>query len=62
MNVNKMVKRLGWKDMQLVKASAFLFGLPIGAYFSQHILPYWGVFVVLAIVAAIKPVKTALKK
>ena len=55
---NKMVKRLSWKDMQLIKASVFLITLPIGACLYQYILPYWWVFIVLGIMAAIKPIKT----
>lgn len=56
---DNMVRRLGWKDIQLIKASVFLIALPIGAYLSPHILPYWWAFIVLGILAAIKPIKTA---
>ena len=56
------VKKLGILDIQLIKLSALCFGLTIGAYFSTWILPYWWVFIILAIVAAIRPVYKALRK
>ena len=58
---NKAVKRMTWVDVQLIKLSVFCVGLPVGAYLSVWILPYWWAFIILAILAAIKPVKTALE-
>ena len=59
---DEMVKRLGWRDMQCIKTSVFLIALPIGAYFSQYILPYWPIFVVLGILVALKPLKKSFGK
>lgn len=59
---NEMVKRMGWVDVQFIKASVFFITLPIGAYLSVWILPYWWAFIMLGILAAIKPIKTALSK
>jgi len=56
------VKNLGWVDVQLIKLSVFCIGLPIGAYFSVWILPYWWVFILLALLAAIEPAYEALGK
>ena len=49
------MKKIGWIDMKLVQFSAFCLGLLIGAYFSASILPYWWFFILLAVLAAIKP-------
>ncbi len=59
---DEMVKRMTWVDMQLVKLSVFCIGLPVGAYLSVWILPYWWAFIFLAILAAIKPASIALSK
>ncbi len=56
------VKNLSLVDVQLIKLAVFCFGLPIGAYFSVWILPYWWAFVLLGALAAAKPVYKALKK
>lgn len=56
------VKNLGWVDVQLIKLSVFCIGLPIGAYFSVWILSYWWAFILLALLAAIKPAYKALGK
>ncbi len=59
---DSMTRRLGWRDVQLIKAAVFLITLPIGAYLSQYILPYWWVFIVLGVLASVKPVRTVLGK
>lgn len=59
---NIRMKRLGWSDVQLIKLSALCIGLPLGAYFSVWILPYWWAFIILAILAAIKPISKAMRK
>ncbi len=55
------IKNINWVDVQLIKLAAFCFALPIGAYLSVWILPYWWVFILLAALAAIKPVHKALR-
>jgi hypothetical protein len=56
------VKKLGILDIQLIKLSALCFGLTIGACLSVWILPYWWIFILLAIMAAIKPIYKAIRK
>jgi len=38
-NFNKMIRKMTLIDIQFIKASAFLLGLVIGAYFHQYIMP-----------------------
>jgi hypothetical protein len=61
MNLDKKVKKMGWKEIQLIKLATFLITLPIGAYFASWILPYWWLFILVGIIAALKPICKALK-
>jgi len=56
------VKKLDWIDLKLIQLSVFCVGLPIGAYFSVWILSYWWAFILLAVLAAIKPAYKVLGK
>lgn len=47
--VNSKIKRFDWLDIKLLKIGAFCLGLPVGAYFSEKILPYWWAFIILAL-------------
>lgn len=54
------VTKLDAIDIRLIKAAAFFIGLPVGAYLhvlNYPILPYWWVFIVLALVLYIRPIK-----
>ncbi|MDD5650515.1 MAG: hypothetical protein PHF86_08885 [Candidatus Nanoarchaeia archaeon] len=58
---NKRLKRLDIWDMALIKTAVGMFALVIGAYFSKDILQYWYVFIIIMILAMIKPYYKALK-
>ncbi len=58
MNFTEMVRRLTCIDLVLVKLSSLLFGIAIGAYFSSTFAGYELWLVVLALLAAIKPIRT----
>ncbi len=51
------VTKLDFIDVRLIKAAAFCFGLPVGAYFHIQVMPYWWVFIVLGLVFYIRPLK-----
>ena len=59
--MKERIKKLGFADVQLIKLSAFCLGLAIGAYLAVWILPYWWVFILIAVLAALKPAYKALK-
>ena len=48
------IKRFDLVDIQFLKTAIFLFALPVGAYFSAQILPYWWVFIILSVLAGMK--------
>lgn len=58
----KIVKDLKWWDISLIKAGVFFFGLFIASYISNNVLirGRW-MWLVLAILFAIKPWSVALK-
>jgi len=49
-------------DIGLIKWSCILFGMVIGAYFSEFTLRYVWLFIIVALVLAIKPVVTYFKE
>ncbi len=44
-----------WWDVSLLKWSCLFFGVAIGSYLADVVRPYWWVFLLLAIVFAIRP-------
>jgi len=59
---NPRVRKLNLCDIQLIKLSAFCFGLVIGAYLAVWLVPYWWLLILVAVLAAIKPIHKALGK
>jgi hypothetical protein len=57
----KRLRRLDIWDMALIKTAIGMFALVIGAYFSEDILQYWYVFIIIMILAMIKPYYKVLK-
>jgi hypothetical protein len=49
-------------DIGLIKWSCILFGMVLGAYFSDYTLRYFWLFIIVALVLAIKPVVTYFKE
>ena len=45
-------------DIGLIKWSFILFGMVLGAYFSEFTLRYIWLFIIVAVILAIKPVVT----
>jgi len=59
---NKKVKKMGFWDLQLIKASVFFFAFWIVSFFSiQSISKYQWLWFVLFLIFAIKPAYRALK-
>jgi len=44
-----------WRDVWLLKWSAFLFGIAAGAYLHDYVMPYIWIVLVLAVLLAIRP-------
>lgn len=59
---NSKIKKIDWLDVKLIKWGMFCLGLPVGAYFSKDILPYWWVFIALCVLAHIRPWYKVFKK
>ena len=53
--MNLKIRKYDWIDIKLIKLATFLVALPVAAYFPSNILPYWWVFLVAALIVAIKP-------
>lgn len=49
-------------DIGLIKWSCILFGMVAGAYFSDFTLRYIWIFIVVAVILAIKPIMSNLKE
>jgi len=49
-------------DIGLIKWSCILFGMVLGAYFSEFTLRYIWLFIIVAIVLAIKPIVSYFKE
>ena len=47
-----------WADVWMLKWSAFLFGIVVGAYLSDFVKPYVWIFAVVAVILAIRPTIT----
>lgn len=60
--VTSKIRKLDWLDIKLLKIGAFCLGLPLGAYFSEWILPYWWVFVVLALLFHVRTLYKSFRK
>ena len=58
---NKRLKKLDMWDMLLIKASVGMFALVIGAFFAEDIKPYWWVFIIIMLLAMIRPYYKTLK-
>jgi len=59
---NSKLRKLDIWDIKLIKLSTLLIGLTLGAYFASFILPFWWIFIVVAIVLAIRPYYKAFAK
>jgi len=55
-------KKYSVLDIGLIKWSCILFGMVVGAYFSEFTLRYVWLFVIIAVILAIKPVVTYFKE
>jgi len=44
-----------WRDIWLLKWSAFLFGIAAGAYFHQCVIKYTWVIIIVALLLALRP-------
>ncbi len=55
-------KKYSVLDIGLIKWSCILFGMVVGAYFSGFILRYVWLFIIVAVILAIKPVVTYFKE
>lgn len=44
-----------WMDVWMLKWSAFLFGIAVGAYFHEYMMPFAWVILVAAVLLAIRP-------
>jgi hypothetical protein len=49
-------------DIGLIKWSCILFGMALGAYFSEFTIRYIWLFIIVALILAIKPVVTYFKE
>jgi hypothetical protein len=58
----KIREELDYWDIKLMKTTAFLVGVPVGAYYSEWALPNWWVFIVLAVVCKLRPWYHSLRK
>ncbi len=54
-NMDKRVKKLDLFDIGMIKWTTLLVGLVVGAYLTDYIKPYWWVFILVAMVLAIRP-------
>ena len=59
---NEKVKKLDFWDVGCIKWTSILFGLIIGAYIANFVKQYLWVFIVLAVLLAIKPIYKFFKK
>ncbi|MEI6208400.1 MAG: hypothetical protein WCP20_16605 [Desulfuromonadales bacterium] len=50
-----ITKIWNWRDIWLLKWSAFLFGIAAGAFFQALVLPYVWIVLVAAVLLAIRP-------
>jgi hypothetical protein len=44
-----------WMDVWMLKWSAFLLGIAVGAYFHEYMMPFVWVIIVAAVLLAIRP-------
>ncbi len=58
----KIKEELDYFDIKLLKIMAFCIGVPVGAYFAKWVLPYWWVFILLSILAHLRPWVHAFRK
>ena len=58
----KIREELDYTDVKMLKIMAFCVGVPVGAYFSKWVLPYWWVFIILSVVFHLRPWYHALRK
>jgi hypothetical protein len=44
-----------WYDIGLLKGCVLLFGMIVGAYFHEYVMPYAGVMLAAAVLLAMRP-------
>ncbi len=59
---NSRISKEGWKDIALIKLSAFFFALMLAKVWAPVLSLEWYWYAVLFIVFALKPVYSAFKK
>ena len=62
MNLTERVRRLSYSDLVLTKLATFVFGISVGSYLANYFRGYEPLLIVLAVLAAIMPMHTTLKK
>ena len=59
---NKIKGEMDYYDIKLLKIMAFCIGIPVGAFFSNIVLPYWWVFILVSVLAHLRPWYHAFKR
>jgi hypothetical protein len=59
---NSKVKKLKWCDISLIKLSTFAFALMLAKLWPAILNLDWYWYLIIALLAAVKPLKKALKK
>ncbi len=55
-------KKYSFIDIGLIKWSCILFGMVLGAYLSEFTLRYLWLFIIVAVILAVKPIVTYFKE